>query len=80
MHPLLDIMVFGRIAGASAAAYAKEKAQDGKLSLDHAAKYNADIDAAGVANGRVAPMLLPDYTDPAVREKQLTSHYVGTMR
>jgi len=79
-NSLLDIMVFGRIAGASAAAYAKEKAQDGKLSLDHAAKYNADIDAAGVANGRVAPMLLPDYTDPAVREKQLTSHYVGTMR
>ncbi len=79
-NSLLDIMVYGRIAGASAAAYIKETAKDGKLSLDHASKYNADIDAAGVANGRVAPMLLPDYTDPAVREKQLTSHYVGTMR
>ncbi len=79
-NSLLDIMVFGRIAGASAAAYANESAKDGKLSIDHAAKYNEEIDAAGVANGRVAPMLLPDYTDPAVREKQLTSHYVGTMR
>jgi len=79
-NSLLDIMVFGRIAGASAASYAREKARDGKLTIDHAAKYNAEIEAAGVANGRVAPMLLPDYTDPAVREKQLTSHYVGTMR
>ena len=43
-------------------------------------KYNKEVDDAGCADGRVAPMLLPDYTDPRVREKQLTSHYVGTMR
>jgi hypothetical protein len=29
---------------------------------------------------KVAPMLLPDYTDPRVRERQLTAHYVGTLR
>jgi succinate dehydrogenase/fumarate reductase flavoprotein subunit len=79
-NSLLDIMVFGRIAGKSAAVYAKESAKDGKLNLDHAIKYNKEVDDAGVANGRVAPMLLPDYTDPRVRRRQLTAHYVGTLR
>ena len=79
-NSLLDIMVFGRIAGTSAAAYAKDKAADSPLTLEHVARYNQEIDEAGVADGRVAPMLLPDYTDPRVREKQLTSHYVGTLR
>jgi len=79
-NSLLDIMVFGRISGASAAAYAKESAKDGKLSLEHAIKYNKEVEEAGVDEGRVAPMLLPDYTDPRIREKQLTAHYVGTIR
>jgi hypothetical protein len=25
-------------------------------------------------------MLLPDYSNPDVRERQLTAHYVGTIR
>ncbi len=79
-NSLLDIMVFGRIAGAAAAAYTKDKAQDGKLTLEHATKYNKEIEEAGVGDDRVAPMLLPDYTDPRVRNRQLTSTYVGTMR
>ena len=45
-----------------------------------AVKYNKEIDDAGVGDGRVAPMLLPDYTDPRVRKRQLTAHYVGTLR
>jgi hypothetical protein len=28
----------------------------------------------------VAPMILPDYSNPKVRERQLTAHYVGTIR
>jgi succinate dehydrogenase/fumarate reductase flavoprotein subunit len=79
-NSLLDIMVFGRIAGKTAAEYAQTKANGSKLTLDHVVKYNQAIEAEGVDNGRVAPMLLPDYTDPRVRERQLTSHYVGTMR
>jgi len=79
-NSLLDIMVYGRIAGASAAAYIKEKAEDGALTLDHVVKYNKEADDAGVAEDRVAPMLLPDYTDPRIRERQLTAHYVGTLR
>jgi succinate dehydrogenase/fumarate reductase flavoprotein subunit len=79
-NSLLDIMVFGRISGANAAIYAKKSAKDGKLSLEHAINYNKEVEEAGVDEGRVAPMLLPDYTDPRIRERQLTAHYVGTMR
>ncbi|MCP4584061.1 MAG: FAD-binding protein [candidate division Zixibacteria bacterium] len=79
-NSLLDIMVYGRIAGKSAAVYAKDKANGSKMSLDHVVKYNKEIKDAGFEDDRVAPMLLPDYTDPRIREKQLTSHYIGTMR
>jgi succinate dehydrogenase/fumarate reductase flavoprotein subunit len=79
-NSLLDIMVFGRIAGGAAAQYAKGAGGGGQLSLDHVEKYNDEIDKSGAGDGRVAPMIIPDYTDPAVRERQLTAHYVGTLR
>jgi len=79
-NSLLDIMVFGRIAGKNAAIYAKEKASGSKLSLEHVVKYNKEVDKSGVEGDRVAPMLLPDYTNPQVREKQLTTKYLGTIR
>jgi len=79
-NSLLDIMVYGRIAGKNAAVYAKDKANGSKMSLDHVVKYNKEVSSAGFEDDRVAPMLLPDYTDPRIREKQLTSHYVGTVR
>ncbi|MCP4581470.1 MAG: FAD-binding protein, partial [candidate division Zixibacteria bacterium] len=79
-NSLLDIMVYGRIAGESAAKYVKESAQDGKLTLDHVAKYNKEMDNSGVDENRVSPMLIPDYTTSAIKEKQLTTAYLGTMR
>jgi len=79
-NSLLDIMVFGRIAGKNAAIYAKEKASGSRLSLEHVVKYNKEVDKSGVEGDRVAPMLLPDYTNPQVREKQLTTKYLGTIR
>lgn len=79
-NSLLDIMVFGRIAGASAAAFAKEQAKDGRLSLEHVVKYNKEIDEAGVGEGRISPMILPDYTLAHTKEKQLTARYEGTLR
>lgn len=79
-NSLLDIMVFGRIAGKNAAAYARTNAKEGKLSLDHVVKYNKEAADADIPADKVAPMLLPDYTDPRIRARQLTSHYVGTMR
>ena len=80
-NSLLDVLVFGRIAGQNAATYAKEDAKEGRLTLDHVRAYHKELEAAGIgATNIVAPMLLPDYTDPQVRRRQLTSHYVGTLR
>ena len=79
-NSLLDVHVFGRIAGRNAAIYARERAREGRLSLEHVKAYHRELEEAGIFTDRVAPMLLPDYTDPRVRERQLTAHYVGTLR
>ena len=79
-NSLLDIIVFGRISGENAAQFAKEQAKEGRLSLDHVKEYHKELEKAGIVTDRVSPMLLPDYTDPKVRERQLTAHYVGTLR
>jgi len=79
-NSLLDIIVFGRIAGTTASEFIQDGVKDGKLTLEHVATYNAEVEKADVANGRVAPAIIPDYTDPEVRERQLTSNYVGNVR
>jgi succinate dehydrogenase/fumarate reductase flavoprotein subunit len=79
-NSLLDVLVFGRIAGENAAVYIRETAKDGRLTLEHVTAFHKQLEAAGVPKDRVSPMLLPDYTDPEVRKRQLTSHYVGTLR
>jgi len=79
-NSLLDIMVFGRVSGATAGNYALNSAKDGALNLEHVATYNNELEAAGVGLDRVAPMLLPDYTLQHVKDRQLTSHYVGNVR
>jgi len=79
-NSLLDIIVFGRIAGQTAADFVKAKGQTGQPSLEHVRKYNDEVAAANFEEDRVAPMILPNYTDPAVRERQLTAHYVGNLR
>ncbi len=79
-NSLLDIMVYGRIAGKSAAEYVKGTAKDGKLNLEHVGKYNKEVSDAGIDSDKVAPMLLPDYTGEHTKAKQLTTKYLGTMR
>jgi succinate dehydrogenase/fumarate reductase flavoprotein subunit len=80
-NSLLDVVVFGRIAGCSAAAYVKTAKPDGPLSLDHVRAYDREVEQAGVQNDDdVAPMILPDYSNPEVRKKQLTTTYHGTLR
>jgi len=79
-NSLLDVLVFGRIAGRSAASYAREDGREGRLSLDHVRTYHKELEKAGISTEKVAPMLLPDYTDPELRKRQLTSHYQGTLR
>ena len=80
-NSLLDVMVYGRIAGETAARYAREKYQEAKLTLKHVKRYNEELENSGIEiNGRVSPMVLPDYSNPDVRKKQLTSQYLGTIR
>ena len=79
-NSLLDVLVFGRLAGTAAAAYTKKEYKSGKLSLDHVEKYNKEVEKIENAKSRVSPMLLPDYSNPEVRKRQLTTQYVGTIR
>lgn len=80
-NSLLDVLVFGRIAGCAAAEYVKGADLKGAPSLDHVRAYHRELEKAGVPlDSRVAPMLLPDYSNPEVRKKQLTARYHGTLR
>jgi len=78
-NSLMDVLVYGRIAGKNAAIYARERAKEGRLSLEHVRAYHRELREAGIEADLVSPMLLPDYSNPAVRKRQLTTHYVGTM-
>ena len=78
-NSLLDVMVFGRIAGTNAAEYVKEHGGIGEVSLDHVKRYDEEVKAAGIKEERIEPMILPDYSNPEVRERQLTRDYFGTL-
>jgi len=61
-NSLLDIVVFGRRAGQRVVEYcSKAENGRGKLNLEHVRRYNQGLEAAGIDNGRSAPMILPDY-------------------
>jgi len=78
-NSLLDVIVFGRIAGAKAAEFTKSCGDSGKASLEHVKRYNEEVANADIDEERIAPMILPDYSNPEVREKQLTKDYFGTL-
>ncbi len=60
-NSLLDILVFGRRAGAHAADRSKT-VQVKTLSLDHVKKYHQLLCEHGVKTAQTSPMLLPHYT------------------
>ena len=59
-NSMLDIIVFGRIAGKNAAQQAKTT-KIGRPSLKHVKDYADKIDGAGVDTGALSPILLPNY-------------------
>ena len=75
----MDVLVFGRIAGTNAALYAIEKARDGRFTLDHVRKFHKELEEAGIDLTKVSPVLLPDYSNPLVRERQVTTTYERTI-
>ena len=59
-NSLLDIIVFGRIAGKSAAAASKET-KCATPTLKHLDDFEAERKAAGITSEKLSPQLLPDY-------------------
>jgi len=70
-NSLLDVTVFGRIAGREAAQYAKWKFQEGRPPLDHVRDYEKQRRRANVGEDRISPILLPDYVSQQVKDKRL---------
>lgn len=60
-NSLLDIIVFGRDAGKTAAEQAK-KVTVGKLNLSHVDEFEKELEEAGIKPEKLSPQLLPDYT------------------
>jgi succinate dehydrogenase / fumarate reductase flavoprotein subunit/L-aspartate oxidase len=79
-NSLLDITVFGRLAGEAAGAYVKERGSVEQISVEHVRRFHKELEEAGVPADRVSPMVLPDYSNPEVRKRQWTTKYVGTLR
>ena len=67
-NSLLDIIVFGRIAGTSAAQKAKT-VENGTLTLDHIERFAKEMQDAGIVTDKVSPKLLPVYTHGSGKEK-----------
>jgi len=70
-NSLLDVTVFGRIAGRSAALYAAQLDRTGEPNLDHVRRFEAERRAMGVGEARISPCLLPDYVSQQVKDKRL---------
>jgi succinate dehydrogenase/fumarate reductase flavoprotein subunit len=60
-NSLLEITVYGRRAGRSAAAFARG-VDFGERTLAHLTAWEAGRQQAGITGGRPSPILLPDYT------------------
>ena len=59
-NSLLDVIVFGRNAGKSAAQRATET-KVGKLTLEHVERFASEIASASLPEDKTSPILLPDY-------------------
>ncbi|MCS7224269.1 MAG: FAD-binding protein [Armatimonadetes bacterium] len=75
-NSLLDILVFGRRAGVSAAQWAKA-ATLGTPTLRHVKEYHEQLIRAGINTDRISPLVLPDYTAPHTRIRRLGGVPVG---
>ncbi len=79
-NSLLDINVFGRIAGREAARFAKDSFVESPLNLDHVVAHHKALEEAGIDTDRRSPVLLPAYTPDRVKMRQLATQYMGNYR
>jgi len=69
-NSLLDILVFGRRAGMTAAMLIKSVSKP-KISLKHLEVYMRELEALNIPKTRRAPILLPDYRGEKVLSRML---------
>lgn len=70
-NSLLDVLVYGRRAGAAAAGYSKKAPKRQALTLAHVDAFHKGLKDAGIIDSAVVgPMLLPDYTPDHVKQRQ----------
>ena len=70
-NSLLDVVVFGRRAGAAAAERATGISGYGELGLEHLKNYHAALKSAGVEPDGSSPMLLPEYRRAETVERKI---------
>lgn len=70
-NSLLEVTVYGRRAGISAAKYVKSGTSPGKLTLNHIIRYRQELEKIGVPKDRRAPILLPEYRGDKVLSKAI---------
>jgi succinate dehydrogenase/fumarate reductase flavoprotein subunit len=78
-NSVLDYNVFGRRAGIYASEYVKSVKLK-SLSLEHINNYEKELKESKIETDRVSPVILPSYTPEAVKNRQVTAHYEGTLR
>ncbi|RKZ31460.1 succinate dehydrogenase/fumarate reductase flavoprotein subunit, partial [bacterium] len=79
-NSLLDVVVYGRRSGISAAIYAQNSFKEfGKATLQHIMQYENELDQAGIPAEKVSPVILPNYIPDEIRNKQLTAHWEGNL-
>ncbi|MDP8221863.1 MAG: FAD-binding protein [Candidatus Lernaella stagnicola] len=72
-NSLLDVTVFGRIAGREAAQYAKDRYEAGTPNLEHVHRFVKERKEAGLDAPIKSPILLPDYLGERVKDKRLAA-------
>ena len=68
-NSLLEVNVFGRRAGITAAKEYKRGKKPGKLTLSHVKKAIEQIDTLNLKKKRFSPVILPEYRSEAVRDR-----------
>lgn len=68
-NSLLEINVFGRRAGVTAANEYKKKTKPGKLTLNHVYNTMKSLDAMNLKSKKYAPLILPEYRSDMVKDR-----------
>jgi len=43
-------------------------------------RFHKELEEVGIDKKKISPILLPDYSNPLVKERQVTTSYEGTIR